>query len=802
MSTRLAHSSLARQLLAAPLLAFSLSASLAAAQGTPTQRYDIAAGTLDQVLNRYASQAGVLLMIDSALTAGRSSAGLHGRYALDAGFAAILADSGLAALRDQTGGYRLARVAASAAPATVNEGELSPVLVTGVAETARGPVRGYVASRSAGATKTDTPLLETPQSVSVVTRDQMDDQAVQSVREALRYTAGVMSEYRGGGGSRYDTVTYRGFGGGANYDYSYLDGTRLLGGNYAVPQIDPYNLERVEVVKGPASVLYGQINPGGMVNLTSKRPTSDAQHEIVVAAGNHGRWQGAFDLGGPVDQNGTVLYRLTGVARDSDTQTDFAREQRVSISPSLTFRPDRDTSLTLLANYQHDPRAGYFGFLPAVGTVLPSTFGRIATNFFDGDPNFDRFDRTQYQFGYAFEHRFDDVWTVRQNFRYMHMDTDYESVYTSGLAADGHTLTRRAIRAVEHSDALTLDNQAQAKFDTGPVRHTVLFGVDLQRYTESMALGTGAAPTLDILHPIYYQNIVTPALSQSSNQINNQIGVYAQDEIRLGRWALQLGARNDWATAQTQDRVASTTAKQADHAFTWRAGLLYLFDNGVAPYVSYATSFLPTSGTDAGGRAFVPTKGEQYEAGVKYQPRNFNGFFTASIFQLKQRNVLTTDPQNPLFSIQTGEVRVRGVELEAHAEPLRNLRMVASYTYLNDVVTASNDGTVGKRPAMIPTHMATLWLDYTLPSQTLPGLGAGAGVRYVGPSYGAATDSFRVPGVTLFDAAVHYNLGQHWRLAVNVDNLFDRTFVSSCATATKCFYGARRTVLGSARYQW
>ncbi|SAK97266.1 TonB-dependent siderophore receptor [Caballeronia pedi] len=786
----------------APLAATAQSAPAVVA--SPAARpYDIAPGTLDQVLNRYASAAGVLLTVDSALTAGKRSPGLHDSVGLDAGFDAILSGSGLEAVGDVSGGYRLALRKSEPQNADASEAqgvELAPVVVTGQRQEGDA-VYGYVAHRSTGASKTDTALIETPQSVSVVTRGQMDDQGVQSVREALRYTAGVMSEYRGGSSSRYDTVSYRGFGGGVNYDYSYLDGTRLLGGNYAVPQIDPYNLDRVEIIKGPASVLYGQVNPGGMLSLTSKRPPEEAFHEIELEAGNHDRWQGAFDVGGPVDKNGAALYRLTGLARDSDTQADFAREQRISISPSATFRFDRDTELTLLANYQHDPRAGYFGFLPAQGTVLYNPAGKIPTSFFDGDPDFDRFDRTQYQFGYAFSHRFDDVWTFRQNARYMHMDVDYESVYSNGLQADGHTLNRRAIHTVEHSDSLTLDNQAEAKFGTGPLRHTVLFGFDYQRFAENQAQGTGSAPTLDFLNPVYYQAFTQPALSQLTHQVQNQFGVYAQDQLRLGKWALQLGVRQDWTTADTDDRTAGTSTDQASHAFTWRAGLLYLFDNGIAPYASYSTSFQPTAGTDVAGNPFNPTKGEQYEVGVKYQPHGFNGFFTASAFQIKQQNVLTTDPDNPLFSIQTGEVRVRGVELEAHAQLTRGLGMIASYTYLNDVVTSANDGTQGKRPAMIPTHMATLWLDYTLRGEHLNGLGFGAGVRYIGPSYGAANDSFSVPGVVLLDAAAHYDI-DHWRLALNVDNLADRTFVSSCATATKCFYGARRTIIGTARYQW
>lgn len=797
-------------LLAASMVAAACTAALPAAHAqtapanavTARHGFDIPSQPLASALLSYTATTGVQLVMSGDIARGKTAPALRGSYTGEEALSRLLAGSGL--------GYRHSGGTLIVSPlpsgGSAETATLEPIKVQGAADAPR-----YVIDGSTAGTKTDARLLDTPQSISVVTRQQMDDQAVQNVRQALRYTPGLTAEYRGAGGSRYDTVIYRGFGGGVNYDYSYQDGMRLLGANYAIPQIDTYNLERIEVLRGPSSVLYGQGTPGGLVNLVSKKPTATPLHEIELQAGSHGFAQAAFDFGGPVDEAGKVLYRLTGVTHTGKTQIDYQKDERVAIAPAVTFRPSADTSLTILAQYQHDPYGGYFGFLPAVGTIqdLPGG-GRIGRSFFDGSPQFDEFKRTQTAAGYLLDHRINDVWSVQSNFRYMQVKVDYKSVYTTGLnAADpaNPLLTRRAIINRADMDAVTADNHAQARFNTGAIAHTALFGIDYQRLSYRDDQGMGAAPSLSINQPDYSAAIATPAITARSKQTLDQVGLYAQDQLKIGQWTLLGGIRQDWAGNDRRNRISGASTDQSDHAFTWRLGSVYEFENGIAPYVSYSRSFQPVADADVNGNLFKPTKGEQYEAGVKYQPPGQDAFITAAVYQLTQSNVLTTDPANTNYSIQTGEVRSRGLELEGKASLTRNLDLLASYTYMDNVNTRSTTAQ-DKHPTYVPRHTANAWANYTFHAGALAGLSLGGGVRYVGSSYANADNTMKVSPFTVVDAAVRYDLGQSipalkgLTAALNASNLFDHEYVSACATATKCFYGAGRTVIGSLTYRW
>jgi iron complex outermembrane receptor protein len=352
---------------------------------------------------------------------------------------------------------------------------LDTVNVEGQAETARGPVDGIVARRSATASKTDAALIETPQSISVVSREQMDRQSATTVSESLRYTPGVLTGTAGLQSKRFDPVFIRGFGGfsaAATYA-TYLDGLKWHHGPRTSIQVDPYLLERVETFRGPSSVLYGQATPGGFVNMVSKQPSDVARNEVFTSVGSYGRVEGGFDFTGPLNEDATLLYRLTGMGRVGETQIDFQDDERVLIAPSLTWAPDADTSLTVHALYQHDPRTSDAAFLPPVGTVLPGPYGQIPRHFFQGDPNYNRFERTQAYIGYQFEHSFDETWTVRQNLRYAYMEDDIKSVNYLSLAADGRTINRNAAYSVHEDRSFSVDNQVQAKFATG-ARHAHL----------------------------------------------------------------------------------------------------------------------------------------------------------------------------------------------------------------------------------------------------------------------------------------------------------------------------------------
>ncbi|WP_420994990.1 TonB-dependent siderophore receptor [Cupriavidus sp. 30B13] len=788
----------ARALLLGAALGLAAPMPAARAQAAAPARLSlrIAGGSLEDALNAFARQAGITLSFDPALVGGKRAAALSGSYTVEEGLAALLAAHGLAASRTG-GGWTVHAVPGQ------SEAMLPQVTVrdAAAAESPNGPGNGYVARQSAAATKTGTPVLETAQSISVITRDQMDDQGVINVNQAFRYSAGAVTDFNGADTKGGTYLNMRGF-----PAETYLDGLRLVTGTFVPAAYDPYMLNRMELVKGPSSVLFGQISPGGFVNYVSKRPTEEPVHEVYTQFGNFGRIGAGFDFGGPLDADRRWLYRVTGVAFDSNTQVDQTKDNRFALAPSLTYRPDSATSLTLLADFRRDPNMGFWNKLPAQGTLLHNPAGQIPYSFYSGDLGFNKTASSQASIGYAFEHAFNDVLTVRQNLRYQHLSFAFDSVQGDSLS--GTTMVRDKFMDDNWLNTFVVDNQAQAKFRTGALDHTMLVGLDYQSTVAHDTEADADAPTQDIFNPNYHaalRDYTAADFYIRNRQRIRQLGLYAQDQVKLGRWRLNLGLRQDWSSTATDDFIAQSATRQSDRAFTWQAGLLYLFDSGIAPYASYTTSFQPTLGTDAYGSPFVPTRGKQYEVGIKYQPQHIDALITASLFDLRQRNVVTQDPDNPNNRIQSGEVRSRGAELEARLNLSRELRVIASYTYTHAAVAASNDGDAGNRIFAIPLNAFALWAKYDFHRDALAGLGLGLGVRYTGSTYDQS-NTLHVPPFTLFDAALTYDLGRlapalHGvSVAVNAQNLFNRHYVQSCVNG--CYYGLERTVVATARYRW
>ncbi|RJF74327.1 TonB-dependent siderophore receptor [Rhodopseudomonas palustris] len=674
-----------------------------------------------------------------------------------------------------------------------------------VFERGTDPVPGFVPSVSASGTKTDTKLIETPQSISVVSRDNLDARGVDTIAQALQYSAGVAVQ-TGGADPRYDQARIRGFE--TNGFSNYRDGLRDIGNGsayFSVFRNEPYGVQRVDIVKGPSSVMYGQSPPGGLIDLISKRPTEQAFGEVVGLVGSADRLQGAFDVGGPLDKDKSLFYRLTGVLRDSDAQiakfSDKVKDDRAYIAPAITWRPTNDTTLTILSDYQHDVTGNAFPL--SVATVRGGKVVKMsALPLFLGDPSYNTFDQTQYRIGYQFEHRFSDDLIVRSRARYGHVDLEYRYLTFAGTPLDTQTMYPRVSRRVfETSDSFNTDNHLIAKTWTGDLQHTVLAGMDYQAFELSNKQYNGAAPSLSRINPVYGQAVAMPTtLAQSFNQTLNQAGLYLQDQIKWQNWLLTLGGRFDQAQQDTLNRITGQPQISNDTSFTKRAGLTYLFDSGVAPYVSYSESFMPTAGTQFTGEAFRPTTGKQVEGGLKFQP-NRDLLFTAAAFDLTQNNVLTADPNNLNYSIQTGQVNSRGFEFEVLAKPVAGLNVVASYTVLDMKITESNNGDVGKVPLQQPRNMASAFADYTLQSGPLAGWGLGAGVRYVGESYMDAANTLTNDAYTVFDAGLHYRQPKGMNFALNVKNIANKDNLL-CTVTGGCQYITPRVITATASYRW
>ncbi|AUG38434.1 TonB-dependent siderophore receptor [Pseudomonas chlororaphis] len=779
--------------------------------------YNIPGGTLSDVLNRFAREAGITLSMTPAQLQGRQSAGLKGEYSTDQALGQLLNGSGLEALSQDGSSYVLRALPETGALA------LPTTDIKGFAlGNALGSMEGYNATHSQIATKTSTALLETSQSVSVVTREQMDDQGSQTVSQTMRYTPGVLTNPYGAT-HRYDYVAMRGFNDGS-VDNIYLDGLKSMGdsGTYSTMQVDPYFLERVDILKGPSSVLYGRSSPGGLVALTSKKPLFEPYHQIQATVGTQGQRGMGFDFSGPVDDDKRIAYRLTGLADRSDTQFDHNKEKRYALAPTLSIDFTDDTSLTLQAYLQHDPDGGYHSGMPADGALHQRNGQRISENFFEGEPGIDRYERDQQSFGYQFEHRFNDVFTARQNFRYLDSKVKLDQVYGYGWTTPtSNELNRYYTGGDEKLHAFIVDNMLQAEFLTGATKHTVLMGADYQRRKTVVDWTSGSVAPINAFDPVYGNSAITYYDPLSYLRRLEQTGVYLQDLIEMDQWRFSLGLRQDWVETSDENRLAEasrpvgTEINDKRTKLTGRAGALYLFDNGLAPYISYSESFNPNSYADSAGNPLAPTDGTQWELGLKYQPPGTDDLYTASLFRIDQENLATKLPQENFYRA-VGAVRSQGLELEAHMQLNDNFKVLGSYTFTDIEYSKSMISTLstatdiienkGNSPTQAPRHMASLWADYKFDSGSLDGLRLGGGVRYVGYSWADAENTMKVPSYTLFDASIGYDLGKVGLKGVdvrlNANNLTNESYIASCASLSFCYMGEERNVAATVSYQF
>jgi len=793
--------------LSAPLLSSPL---LAAEQASSVRAYNLPAAPLSTTLNQIASQGGLALSLNPSLAAGKTSAPVSGQYDAAGALRAALQGTGLQLEQSSAGTYTLV---------AVPEGTLAlpETAVIGVEnlETAWGPVEGYTATRTAAGTKTDTALVEAPRSISVATRQQMDDRSVHSLDDAVRYMPGITaSSY--GSDTRIDWLRVRGF-----EPTQFLDGLPLPRGVYANPKPETWNLDRLALLRGPASSVYGQTPPGGLLDMVSRRPSAEASSEIQLQYGSDNHRQINFASTGKIDDAGQFLYGISGVVRDSDTQIDHIENKRYNIAPSLTWNIDDDTKFTLLTQFTRDDTGVTSQFYPIQGTRIDMPFGKISHHKNLGDPDYDFYDRTYYALGYAFEHRLNDVWQFKQNLRYTKSDLSFQTVTVNsynpsfaGFTVDAQGNVGRGTTNVDEDiSQFAVDNNFQADFATGDIRHTLLLGLDHQRSNTNYTSIFGTAPDINVNNPIYGQPITRPARSSAFydyDQKTYQTGLYVQDQMALDQWRLTLGGREDWVHTSTQFiNKGDATNTQRNKAFSGNAALSYVFDSGFVPYLSYAESFQPTSGADATSTGSLkPTEGKQWELGIKYQPPGSKTLLSAAVYDLTQKNVAVNSiVNNVTITSQTGEVKVKGLELEAVSDVTDNLKVIAAYTLAKSEVQKGVDK--GNRLQLMPNQQASLWTDYTWHSGVLDGFGIGGGVRYTGNTYGDKANTWlgKADAYTVFDASVHYDLGRldnslkGASLAINATNLFDKDYISTC-DGYYCYYGDQRSVIASATYKW
>lgn len=652
---------------------------------------------------------------------------------------------------------------------------------------ATAPTQGYVVPTTQIATKTNTPVLETQQSVSVITRQQIEDQGAQNMTQALRYTAGVTAEPFGAD-PRFDQPRMRGF------DVSnsqYLNGLHLIR-DFGAMSLDLYGLERVEVLRGPSSALYGSGSPGGIINMVQKHAQPEDFSEAGVSYGTHGNASVFFDMNrAPSD---TLAWRLTGNLANEQEQVEELENQRGYLAGALRWELDDVSTLDVMLSYQKDKPLSPTGVPHALTDIGDADDLR---ELYAGYPDEDDSDRRMLNLGVEYKRELDNGWRLEQGFRYQKFDWDYTGFYVTGLTGD--MIGVGSTYQDETSDTVQVDTRLIGEAVTGAATHRLLFGLDVSRWSGRNATDFGTAPSLNWRNPDY--SVPAPR-STWYNLVNDisleQIGVYAQDEISWNNWRASLALRHDWAQQSGtawNNFGGETDVSQKDEATTGRVGLTYLFDNGVAPYVSYATSFEPEIGPDNKGDTLKPTEGKQWEAGVKYQPEAIDALVTLAVYDLKQTNV-TRNMGGDIGNIQIGEVHSRGVELEGTAELAEGWDIRASYAYTD--ARQKGGAEDGRRMPDTPYNSASLWLDRDFGN----GFRLGGGIRYVGERDGVGADWLptKVDGFTVGDVAASYTR-DNIVASINVFNITDEAYISSCS-GFGCFYGDGREVLAKLTYKW
>lgn len=649
---------------------------------------------------------------------------------------------------------------------------------------------GYVAKKDRIGTKVDTPFVKIPQAVSVVTQKQIEDQKPRTLNDALGYTASA-NPNSFGFDTRYDAFFLRGFP--AFYNGMFRDGLRQYNGPSAWFKTEPYGIEGVTILKGPASSLYGVSGPGGIVNVVTKRPKNEPFHEIELLAGEHNRFQAALDASGPVNDDGSILYRFTSLGRLSETDLPAYPDDKLYLAPAITFKPDEDTRLTILGEYSKSVTGGTAAF-------YNSAYGALS-NVYEGDPAWNDFSQDQGRIGYEFEHRFNDWLTVRQNLRYNAVDSDIEYSGHYSIGAD-QPLQRYWGHYTEKMKNFVVDNMAQLEFDTGPVRHTAVGGIDYA--WSDYDAGSG-------LSYVSVDDIKSAPVPYSGGQQMNQLGVYLHDQMEWNDFTLFTSGRYDWVDT-TSTAADFSQSKQKDGAFSGRLGLSYRTEWGIIPYVNYSTSFSPNIGfvyddvTSNVGRVARPTIATQKEVGVKYEIPDHNATVSAALFDIDQKDGVVFDASSGINKQRQLDLNSRGVELEANASLDNGFSVIASYTYLRVKIERGAEGTDGKELSATPNHILSLWGHYQFENGTLAGLGLGAGVRFAGASYGDDTNTFKNDARAFVDASLSYDFGyrnpklEGVELQVNAKNLFDNQ--QTICSAGYCYRDEGRSLFGSLRYRF
>lgn len=652
------------------------------------------------------------------------------------------------------------------------------------------------------ATKSSLRPIDSPVSISVIDQELLQLRQAQTVSEALRYSSGVTTESRPTI-TIFDQFTIRGF----DTYQTFYDGLPLLSNNSwnLYPQVDSFATESLEILKGPASSLYGLVPPGGMVNQVAKYPKDEDETLVRAAVGSDSLFELGLDTTGQLTDN--ARYRVVALGRKQDGFQDTTENERYTIAPSVTIDITKATELTLSAYYQDDPEMVPSTPLPGIGTLYEAPYGKLDTSVYAGDENWNSYSREVLMLGYKLNHEINSNWSVLQKFRYTDADALQQNSYHSGEPTDGIYLTRSAYLTDEEIDGVTVDTQLAGFVQSGDVAHNLLFGIDYQNSDSTVAYRdtlTNDTPVLDLSNidnDLFDVDSLPLDFYQEDHIIDiEQIGFYLQDEIRIDNFTFLLNGRFDqFESTDVAENVYAgfeygSTTEIDQNEFSGRVAAMYTFNSGWRMYANYSESFEPVSGSDSvTEEAFKPTTADQIEIGTKYISGDGATTFTGAYFVLTKQNVVVNTTDYFQYT-QNGEVESKGIELELNTRVTNALSLQANATFLDMEVTEDSldPDVVGKTPVWVAQESASVWANYFF-DDALDGLMLGAGVRYVGETQADKYNTDTVPSYTLVDAVLSYDMPQYdLKLTGSVSNLTDKEYVGSCYDTNNCWYGAQR----------
>lgn len=666
---------------------------------------------------------------------------------------------------------------------------------------------------TAQALKIDVSTQETPQSVSVISSKTLEEGNLRKLDDSMRYTPGFFSQY----GADYDTdwMKMRGFS-----VTTLIDGHRQFSEGFFQTSVEPFGLESVEIIQGPSSSLFGDSQPGGVVNLVTKKPTKTPQHSVSISGGSNKYVQGGFDFADNATEDGTKRYRIVAMVNREDSFLDGVDKHRVYLAPSFTIDVSDRTSLTFLANYLKEKGKPNSAFFPTMGTlharngqyISPSTSYALPT---------DDLDKDQVNFGWELSHEFNDNLKYKQsaNFSYTDMYLNVASVYGSGDYFVGNTptldpkpmLSRNVLINDGIEKAVTFDNNLTYTNTSGLFDNLFQLGFDYQWFKNSWGANTPSGldwGTVDPFNPSIFTPGDASAYELADYWRNKwQFGIYGQAQTIVNEFLLlKVGARWDKVSIDSgsdDSRIIITKDQLDDTHFSWNAGIMLLNDYGISPYVNYSEAFFANASLAYAGfdnkylyGLTEPTNTKQIEYGLKLTPNWLDGFVNIAFFNLKQDNAMTPSLVNgaPAWTPVSVQ-KANGIEVQARASVFKHLTFDVSYTYLD-----KTDGDDEVRTVMTPKHMASGWVSYNFADLGLSGLTLGAGVRYIGSSVGHYVNE-QVPDVTLWDAAVSYVFDKHWRIQGTITNIADKEYVQAADYGT-AYYGEGRVARATLTYAW